>query len=119
PGASLALARRGLRNKIVLHQPLPAHYRNLQRCMKMQVRPAKIGDTDAAIDVVRRSILELCEPDHKGDSATLSAWLSNKTADNMRQWIDAHTVLVAIDDDERIAGVAAVRDDGVVLLNYV
>ena len=87
--------------------------------MKMQVRPAKIGDADAAIDVVRRSTLELCEPDHKGDSATLSAWLSNKTADNMRQWIDAHTVLVAIDDNVRIAGVAAVRPDGVVLLNYV
>jgi GNAT superfamily N-acetyltransferase len=85
----------------------------------MRVRPAQLADTDSAIDVVRRSIVELCELDHKGDSVTLSAWLSNKTEDNMRRWITAHTVLVAIDDDERIAGVAAVGADGVVFLNYV
>jgi GNAT superfamily N-acetyltransferase len=84
----------------------------------MQVRPAQIADADHAIDVVRRSIRELCELDHRGDPATLSMWLSNKTAGNMRQWIAAHTVLVAI-EGERIAGVAAVRSDGVVLLNYV
>jgi GNAT superfamily N-acetyltransferase len=85
----------------------------------MRVRPAQLADADIAIDVVRRSILELCELDHKGDSATLSEWLNNKTEDNMRRWITAHTVLVAIDDDRRIAGVAAVRTDGVVFLNYV
>jgi GNAT superfamily N-acetyltransferase len=36
----------------------------------------------------------------------------------MRQWIAAHTVLVAV-EGERITGVAAVRADGEVLLNYV
>lgn len=85
----------------------------------MRVRPAQLTDADGAIDVVRRSILGLCQLDHGGDSATLSEWLSNKTADNMRRWITAHTVLVAIDDDGRISGVAAVRADGVVFLNYV
>ncbi len=50
--------------------------------------------------------------------ATLSVWLGNKTADNMRQWIAADTVLVAM-EGEGIAGVAAARSDGVVLLNYV
>jgi Acetyltransferase (GNAT) domain len=45
-------------------------------------------------------------------------WLSNKTADNMRQWIAAHTVLVAV-QGEQITGVAAVRADGQILLNYV
>jgi GNAT superfamily N-acetyltransferase len=84
----------------------------------MRVRPAQIADADDAIDVVRRSIQRLCELDHKGDPATLSMWLSNKTAENMRRWIDTHAVFVAI-DDERIIGVAAVRADGVVLLNYV
>jgi hypothetical protein len=84
----------------------------------MQVRPARIADSDHAIDVVRRSIQDLCELDHKRDRATLSMWLSNKTADNMRQWIAAHTVLVAV-EGERITGVAAVRADGEVLLNYV
>jgi GNAT superfamily N-acetyltransferase len=84
----------------------------------MQVRPAQIADADHAIDVVRRSIRELCDLDHRDDPATLSTWLSNKTAENMRQWIAAHAVLVAI-EGERIAGVAAVRADGDVLLNYV
>jgi GNAT superfamily N-acetyltransferase len=84
----------------------------------MQVRPARIADADDAIDVVRRSIQELCALDHKGDPATLSMWLGNKTADNMRQWIATHTVLVAIEGG-RIAGVASVRDDGHILLNYV
>ena len=83
----------------------------------MQVRPAQMADADRAIDVIRRSIQELCELDHKNEPATLSMWLSNKTADNMRQWIAAHTVLVAV-EGERMAGVAAVRADGEVLLNY-
>jgi GNAT superfamily N-acetyltransferase len=84
----------------------------------MRVRPAQIADAERAVDVVRRSIQELCEFDHKRDRATLSMWLGNKTADNMRQWIAAHTVFVAV-QDEQIAGVAAVRADGHVLLNYV
>ena len=84
----------------------------------MQVRPAQIADAEHAIDVVRRSIQKLCDLDREGDPATLSMWLSNKTTDNMRRWIAAHTVLVAT-EGERIAGVAAVRADGEVFLNYV
>jgi len=51
----------------------------------MQVRLAQIADADHAVDVVRRSIQELCLSDHRADAATLSMWLSNKTADNMRR----------------------------------
>jgi hypothetical protein len=46
--------------------------------------------------------------DHNNEPATLSIWLGNKTADNMRQWIAAHTVLVAV-EGEWMTGVAAVR----------
>jgi len=84
----------------------------------MQVRLAHIADADRAVDVVRRSIQELCVPDHRGDAATISMWLSNKTADNMRRWIATNSVHVAV-DDEQIAAVASVRFDGFVLLNYV
>ena len=84
----------------------------------MKVRSAQIADADRAVGVVRRSIRELCELDHQGDTATLSMWLGNKTADNMRQWIAAHTVLVAV-EGELMTGVAAVRADGEVFLNYV
>jgi hypothetical protein len=86
--------------------------------LRMQVRPARIADADRAIGVIRRSIQELCELDHKNEPASLSMWLSNKTADNMRQWIAAYTVLVAV-EGERMTGVASVRADGEVLLNYV
>jgi GNAT superfamily N-acetyltransferase len=84
----------------------------------MKVRPAQLADADRAIGVIRRSIEELCELDHQRDPATLSMWLGNKTAGNMRQWIAAHTILVAVGGD-RIAGVAAARADGEVFLNYV
>ena len=84
----------------------------------MQVRRAEIADADCAIDIIRRSIRELCSLDHKDDSATLSLWLTNKTVDNMRQWIATHTVLVAV-EGEQMTGVAAVRADGEVFLNYV
>src|SRR5665213_4637955 len=84
----------------------------------MQIRPAQIADADRAIEIVRQSIQQLCELDHRNDAATRSIWLGNKTADNMRRWIADHTVLVAA-EGERIAGVAAVRANGEVLLNYV
>src|SRR5215470_9803860 len=84
----------------------------------MQFRPAQIADADGAVCVVRRSIRELCELDHQRDQGTLSLWLSNKTADNMRRWIAAPTVLVAV-EGEQMTGVAAVRANGEVFLNYV
>jgi GNAT superfamily N-acetyltransferase len=84
----------------------------------MQVRRAQIADADRAIDVIRRSIQDLCALDHKGDPATLSLWLGNKTADNMRRWIATRLVLVAV-EGERMTGVAAVRADGHIFLNYV
>lgn len=84
----------------------------------MQVRPALIVDAESAAGVVRRSIERLCGADHKGDPATLAMCLGNKTADDMRRWIAAHAVVVAV-EGERIAGVAAVGADGEVFLNYV
>lgn len=84
----------------------------------MEIRQALLGDADGATDVVRRSIRELCVLDHQGDESTLSLWLANKTPANMRRWIETHTVFVAIVGDQTI-GVAAVRADGEVLLNYV
>jgi GNAT superfamily N-acetyltransferase len=86
--------------------------------LRMLIRPAQLADADRAIDVVRRSINDLCDLDHKGDPATLSMWLGNKTADNMRRWIAEHAVFVAV-EGERIVAVAAVRSDGEVWLNYV
>jgi len=51
------------------------------------VRPAESRDADAAVDVVRRSITELCTDDHRGDAETLAGWLANKTAQHFVTWL--------------------------------
>ena len=86
----------------------------------LTLRPAVEGDADAACDLVRRSIVELCTLDHGGDRLTLEGWLCNKTPDNMRHWISrpgTNCLIAEIDGD--LAGVGAVTDYGEVLLAYV
>jgi GNAT superfamily N-acetyltransferase len=84
----------------------------------MEIRRPRPEEADEACRVIRRSIAELCHADHHGDAPTLALWLANKTADNMRRWIEQRHVLVAADDGA-ILGVAAMTDAGEVILNYV
>ncbi|HEY1245526.1 MAG TPA: GNAT family N-acetyltransferase [Hyphomicrobiaceae bacterium] len=84
----------------------------------MEFREARSDDAQAACEVVRRSIAELCHADHRGDALTLDLWLSNKTPENIRRWIEKHNVFVAT-DGAAILGVGIVASSGEVLLNYV
>jgi GNAT superfamily N-acetyltransferase len=84
----------------------------------MQIRDAHSDDADAACLVVRRSITELCQADHREDAATIALWLANKTAENMRRWICQGHVMVAI-EGTAIVGVAAMTSSGEITLNYV
>lgn len=84
----------------------------------MQFRAACLEDAEAACAVVRRSITELCHADHRGDGLTLALWLSNKTPENMRRWIDAHHALVAT-EGAAICGVGMITSSSEILLNYV
>jgi len=84
----------------------------------MEIRKASLDDADASCAVVRRSIIELCHPDHRGDGPTITAWLANKTAENMRRWIAQSHVFVAVEQD-RILGVVAMKPSGEITLNYV
>ena len=45
----------------------------------LSVRIARADDADAAIQVLRKSITELCVRDHQNDAPTLERWLRNKT----------------------------------------
>jgi len=45
--------------------------------MPITTRPALPADADAAVTVLRRSIIELCVIDHQHDAATLATWLAN------------------------------------------
>jgi GNAT superfamily N-acetyltransferase len=86
----------------------------------MWVREARPEDALKICQVLRRSIAELCEADHRGDAVTLAAWLENKTPETVARWMtrpDA-TYLVAIEEDA-VAAVGAVTDGGEILLNYV
>lgn len=86
----------------------------------MQIRPARPGDVDAICDAIRRAITELCVEDHKERDDILSAWLANKTPENIRHWITAPRQLTVVAEiDGNIAGVGQVSSDGKILLNYV
>jgi GNAT superfamily N-acetyltransferase len=86
----------------------------------MEIRDARPEDAEEACVVLRRSIIELCEADHRRDPQLLEAWLSNKTPEIVAAWMlrtDA-SYLVAIERGA-IAAVGAVTDAGEILLNYV
>lgn len=84
----------------------------------MQIRRAALEDAEAACQVLRRSIAELCAADHQDDPPTLAAWLANKTPENVRGWSGSQHVFVAADGGA-ILGVAALSPAGEITLNYV
>jgi GNAT superfamily N-acetyltransferase len=82
------------------------------------VRRATVDDAAEACMVIRRSIIDLCHLDHRGDEAFLAKWLSNKTADNVGRWISRAHFLVAVENGI-ILGAAAITESGKITLNYV
>lgn len=84
------------------------------------VREAQAEDAQAAVDVVRRSIIELCGPDHKGDSATLAKWLENKTPGHFTRWLatESNYCAVALEHDQ-LVGVTMLNRGGEVSLFYL
>jgi GNAT superfamily N-acetyltransferase len=86
----------------------------------MEIRDAIVEDASAACQVLRHSIEQLCEADHRNDPAILEQWLSNKTTANVVSWIARHSnsLLLAVEAD-RILAVGGVTDAGEITLNYV
>ena len=85
----------------------------------MDIRDAIADDADAACEVMRRSITELCVTDHRNDPTALSAWLRNKTPPNFLSWLrPGNSVLVAVTGNDILA-VGSVTDNGMITLNYV
>ena len=82
------------------------------------IRPATLDDATQVCNVLRRSITELCYLDHGGDESYLARWLSNKTFENVRTWIQKWHFLVA-EQAGTIVGAAAMSDSGQITLNYV
>ncbi len=85
-----------------------------------EIRAAKIEDAEAACELVRRSIVELCIEDHAGERMALEGWLSNKTLRNMQTWIKQLGVYTYVStQDDRIIGVATLTGAGEIMLLYV
>lgn len=84
------------------------------------IRLAKVEDAEAALALVRRSIVELCREDHFGDRMTIEGWLANKTLKNMQAWITMiGSVMVLAEREGHLAGVAAFTGAGDLILLYV
>lgn len=86
----------------------------------MNIRPALPDEAEAAIDLVRRSITQLCVEDHQNDPATLQGWLANKSAKNMRAWIETPGCFAfAAEREGQLAGIGVYTGAGDLLLLYV
>jgi GNAT superfamily N-acetyltransferase len=83
-------------------------------------RRAVLSDAHAACEVVRRSIVDLCQADHHGDSDILAKWLANKRPANFERWIasEEHIALVA-EIDGAVVGFGLLTLQGKIALLYV
>jgi len=84
------------------------------------IRDAIDADAEAACEVMRRSIAELCVADHANDPQVLRRWLGNKQPQLFRSWLarPGNSVMVAVEAG-RVLAVGSVTDAGDVTLNYV
>ena len=86
----------------------------------INIRDAKIEDATSAIDVLRRSITELCEADHGFREAEIADWVASKTETSWGAWLarrDARVIVAQFSGD--VVGVGMIDSLGKILLNYV
>lgn len=88
--------------------------------MGIEIRTAVPGDALAACSLLRRSIAECCEPDHRCQPGVLDSWLGNKTPENVATWFSSPSnyALVA-ERDGQLAGLALLTQAGKLALCYV
>jgi GNAT superfamily N-acetyltransferase len=83
-------------------------------------RTAEAKDAAAAVEVVRRSITELCMADHHGDAETLAKWLSNKTVPTFAAWFSRDDNFCVIAESAgRVVGVGLLHRSGEINLFYL
>jgi hypothetical protein len=86
----------------------------------MEIRDPTGQDASAACEVLRRSISELYESDHRNDQKILDRWLANKTPEIVAPWIanpDASVMVAA--ESNNILAVGSVANSGEITLYYV
>ena len=84
------------------------------------IREARVTDAQQVCSVLRASITELCELDHRGDQKELDEWLANKTVQNCEVWINNKgTNFFVAETNGKIVGLSSISHDGHVGLCYV
>ena len=83
-------------------------------------RAAETRDAEAAVAVLRRSIVELCVADHLNDPSTLAQWLENKTVEHFHAWLaDDRNRCFVTESGNTLNGVGMIGRNGEILLCYV
>jgi GNAT superfamily N-acetyltransferase len=88
--------------------------------MGIDIRKAVPNDAVPACTLLRRSIEEVCAPDHHGRPDILDAWLANKTPETIAGWFASptHYAIVA-ERDGQLLGLALLTQAGRLALCYV
>jgi GNAT superfamily N-acetyltransferase len=97
------------------------HYELLgMKFMGIDIRKAVPNDAVSACTLLRRSIEEVCAPDHRGRPDILDAWLANKTPETIAGWFASptHYAIVA-ERDGQLLGLALLTQAGKLALCYV
>jgi hypothetical protein len=90
--------------------------------LKISIRSgkAKVEDAKSIVVVLRRSISESCLLDHSNDTSLIESWLSNKTEEQVIQWIENQSLFLNVAMIEAdIVGVGMVTTAGEISLCYV
>ena len=104
-------------------RPLVRRHRGDAPPLPRMIAPVRDARPEEAAEIaalLRASIADLCAADHRNDAAVVAAWTANKTPETVAAWIaDPSQRLLVASCDGRLAGVAAARRSGELLLLYV
>lgn len=85
-----------------------------------ELRKAEADDAPAACQLLRRSIEQGCQTEHRDDPVLLGAWLGNKTPENVRTWFASATNYALVAEHAgQLLGLALLNQAGKVALCYV
>lgn len=91
----------------------------MRRQTQIKLREAQLSDAEAAADLLRASITDLCIADHGNRARIIECWLANKTPHHVCTWITSPGRVVVAERQGRISGVGAAAASGEITLNYV
>ena len=84
------------------------------------IRQAEVSDAREFCNVVRTSIIELCELDHRGVESCLAEWLENKTVEYCEVWInDENSNSFVSLVNGKVVGVSHIGHNGHLFLCYI